>query len=60
MTNFSETYYPTIQGYRLTPDQHKANNQRFTDMLDKLTDDGVLYIPVLHKSFNKQGVELND
>ena len=60
MTNFSETYYPTIQGYRLTPDQHKANNQWFTDMLGKLTDDGVLYIPVLHKSFNKQGVELND
>jgi len=56
--NFSETYYPTIQGYRLTPEQHKANNQWFAEMLDKLKDDGVLYIPVLHKSFNKQGDEV--
>ena len=57
MTNFSETYYPTIQGYRLTPDQHKANNQWFAEMLDKLKDDGILYIPVLHRSFNKKGEE---
>ena len=41
MTNFSETYYPTIEGYRLTPDQHKANNQWFAEMLDKLKDDGI-------------------
>ena len=56
--NFSETYYPTIQGYRLTPEQHKANNQWFAEMLDKLKDDGILYIPVLHRSFNKKGEEV--
>ena len=60
MTNFSETYYPTIQGYRLTPEQHEANNQWFSEMLDKLKDDGILYIPVLHKSFNKQGEEVQE
>ena len=58
MTNFSETYYPTIQGYSLTPEQHKANNQWFASMLDRLKDDGILYIPVLHRSFNKQGEEV--
>ena len=60
MNNFSETYYPTIQGYRLTPEEHKANNQWFAEMLDKLKDDGILYIPVLHKSFNKQGEEVQE
>ena len=60
MNNFSETYYPTIQGYRLTPEEHKANNQWFAEMLDKLKDDGILYIPVLRRSFNKQGEEVQE
>ena len=60
MTNFSETYYPTMLGMRLTPEQHEANNEWFADMLDKLKDNGILYIPALHKSFNKQGEEVQE
>ena len=47
---FSQTYYNT-----LTPMQHAANNAWFAQMLSYLKEDGVLYVPVLDKRFNKQG-----
>ena len=42
----------------LTPEQHAINNKWFTSMLSRLTDDGILYVPVLGKQFNKQGEEV--
>ena len=50
---FSQTYYNT-----LTPMQHAANNAWFAHMLSYLKEDGVLYVPVLDKRFNKQGEEI--
>ena len=51
---WSQTYYTN-----LTPDQHNANNRWFQSIRDKLTDSGVLYVPILDKNFNKSGEELN-
>ena len=50
---WSQRYYNT-----LTPAQHAANNNWFEHMLTYLKPDGVLYVPVLDKYFNKQGEEL--
>ena len=44
----------------LTPDQHNANNRWFKSIRDKLTDSGVLYVPILDKTFNKLGEETNN
>ena len=35
-----------------------ANNRWFQSIRDKLTDSGVLYVPILDKEFNKLGEEL--
>ena len=43
----------------LTPDQHNANNRWFKSITDKLTESGVLYVPILDKEFNKSGEEVN-
>ena len=61
---WSQTYFVNdtsrddIVTANLTPDQHNVNNQWFQSMLDKLTDNGILYVPCLDKSFNKLGEEL--
>ena len=54
------TYQQWSQSYftNLTPDQHNVNNQWFQSMRDKLTDSGILYVPILDKEFNKLGEEL--
>ena len=54
------TYQQWSQSYfiNLTPDQHNANNRWFKSIRDKLTDSGVLYVPILDKNFNKSGEEL--
>jgi len=52
-TTWSQQYYNT-----LTPAQHAANNNWFEHMLDYLKEDGILYVPVLNKCFNKQGYEV--
>ncbi len=44
----------------LTPEQHETNNKWFHNMLTMLKDDGVLYVPILNKSFNKLGEEINN
>ena len=44
----------------LTPEQHETNNEWFHNMLTMLKSDGVLYVPCLDKSFNKQGEEINN
>tara|TARA_A100001011_G_scaffold341116_1_gene373750 strand:- start:357 stop:575 length:219 start_codon:yes stop_codon:yes gene_type:complete len=56
------TYQQWSQSYfdNLTPDQHNANNRWFQSIRDKLTDSGILYVPVLDKEFNKLGEEVNN
>ena len=50
---WSESYFTN-----LTPEEHNVNNQWFQSMRDKLTDSGILYVPILDKEFNKLGEEL--
>ncbi len=39
--------------------QHAVNNTWFETMFElALKDDGILYVPVLNKHFNKQGHEM--
>jgi len=52
---WSESYFND-----LTPDQHNVNNQWFQSMTSKLTDKGILYVPILDKEFNKSGEEVNN
>ena len=56
------TYQQWSQSYfnDLTPDQHNVNNQWFQSMTSKLTDKGILYVPILDKEFNKSGEEVNN
>jgi len=43
----------------LTEFQHGVNNTWFETMFElAIKDDGILYVPVLNKYFNKQGVEM--
>ena len=55
------TYQQWSQSYfnDLTSDQHNVNNQWFQSMRDRLTDSGILYVPILDKEFNKFGEEVN-
>ena len=61
---WSQTYFVNdtsrddIVTANLTPDQHNMNNRWFKSMLDNLTDNGILYVPCLDKSFNRLGEEL--
>ncbi len=50
---WSQSYFPD-----LTLAEHDVNNQWFQLMRDKLTDSGILYVPILDKEFNKLGEEL--
>ena len=50
---WSESYFPD-----LTLAQHDVNNQWFQSMTSKLTDKGILYVPILDKEFNRLGEEV--
>ena len=56
------TYQQWSQSYftNLTSNQHNINNQWFQSMRDKLTDSGILYVPILDKEFNKLGEEIDN
>ena len=54
MNNWSQTYFTN-----LTLDQHIANNNWLMNTLTMLKDDGILYVPVLDKNFNRLGEEVN-
>ena len=56
------TYQQWSQSYftNLTPDQHNVNNNWFQSMRDRLTDNGILYVPILDKEFNKLGEEITN
>ena len=63
-TQWSQSYFVNdttrndIVTANLTPEQHQINNEWFKSMLSMLKDDGVLYVPVLDKEFNKKGEEI--
>ncbi len=52
---WSESYFTDLTSY-----EHNVNNNWFASMLTMLKDDGELYVPVLNKSFNKLGEEINN
>ena len=54
MQQWSQKYYGES-----IPDAYDINNKWFGMMTSFLKDDGVLYVPDLDKSFNKQGEEIN-
>ena len=53
MIQWSQEYFTG-----LTYTEHVANNHWFNMMLTMLKDDGKLYVPMLNKTFNKQGEEI--
>ena len=53
MIQWSQQYYTG-----LTYTEHVMNNHWFNRTLRLLKEDGVLYVPTLNKSFNKQGEEI--
>ena len=55
LTYWSQTYFTN-----LTLDEHIANNNWFRSMLYMLKEDGQLYVPILNKSFNRLGEEINN
>ena len=63
-TQWSQSYFVNdttrndIVTANLTPEQHQINNEWFNNMLSMLKDDGVLYVPILNKSFNRLGEEI--
>ena len=54
------TYQQWSQSYfnDLTHWEHTVNNNWFKNTLSMLKDDGVLYVPILDKEFNKLGEEV--
>ena len=54
MIQWSQKYYPALPEGVF----HDINNTWFHVMISYLKEDGVLYVPDLDKSFNKQGEEI--
>ena len=50
---WSQSYFTN-----LTTIEHEINNSWFTSMLSMLKEDGILYVPVLDKEFNKKGEQI--
>jgi len=49
-----------MKDYQLTFEEHHLNNEWFNNMLTMLKPEGQLYVPLINKSFNKLGVEINN
>jgi len=54
---WSQSY---MKDYQLTFEEHHLNNEWFNNMLTMLKPEGQLYVPLINKSFNKLGVEINN
>ena len=52
-SNWRQTYFTN-----LSITEHAINNRWFMNTLSYLKEDGVLYVPVLDKEFNKKGKEI--
>ena len=57
---YNHTWSQTYIKHKLTWEEHHMNNEWFNCMLHLLKDDGKLYVPLLNKSFNKLGEEVNN
>ena len=55
MKSFSEKYFPDLNEFEL-----QYNDIWFNNMLNMLTDSGQLYVPILNKTFNKLGEEIDN
>tara|TARA_Y100000592_G_scaffold90645_1_gene149597 strand:+ start:3291 stop:3449 length:159 start_codon:yes stop_codon:yes gene_type:complete len=51
--SWSKKYYKTLSEL-----EHKRNDEWFKNTLSLLKEDGILYVPSIDKTFNKEGVEL--
>ena len=54
---WSQSY---MKDYQLTFEEHHLNNEWFNNMLSMLKPDGTLIVPLINKSFNKLGEEINN
>ena len=54
---WSQSY---MKDYQLTFEEHHLNNEWFNNMLAMLKPDGTLFVPLINKSFNKLGEEINN
>ena len=55
MNSFSAKYFPDLNEF-----EQQYNDIWFNKMLNMLTDSGQLYVPILNKSFNKSGEEIDN
>ena len=55
--DWSQSY---MKDYQLTFEEHHLNNEWFNNMLAMLKPDGTLIVPLINKSFNKLGEEINN
>ena len=55
--SWSQSY---MKDYQLTFEEHHLNNEWFNNMLAMLKPDGTLIVPLINKSFNKLGEEINN
>ena len=53
--DWSQSY---MKEYRLTFEEHHLNNEWFNNSIGMLKPNGILYVPLLDKEFNKQGEEV--
>jgi len=55
MKSFSAKYFPDLNEF-----EQQYNDIWFNNMLNMLTDSGQLYVPILNKTFNKLGEEIDN
>ena len=55
MKSFSTKYFPDLNEF-----EQQYNDIWFNNMLNMLTDSGQLYVPILNKTFNKLGEEIDN
>ena len=53
---WSQSY---MKDYQLTFEEHHLNNEWFNNMINRLTPEGQLYVPLIDKAFNRLGEEVN-
>ena len=53
---WSQSY---MKAYQLTFEEHHLNNEWFNNMINRLTPEGQLYVPLIDKTFNRLGEEVN-
>ena len=55
--DWSQSY---MKDYQLTFEEHHLNNEWFNNMIHRLTPTGKLYVPLIDKTFNQLGEEINN